>query len=473
MNAPIVRLFALVLVLFGLLVAFTSRWTVFEAQALRNQTANQPRQLLADERIRRGRIETVGGRAIAGNTRLEGERYQRRYPMGSLFAHPVGYSYTTQGRTGLERYYNDALTGRSSDLIGMFDALLGERGVGNDVRTTLSPEGQQAAMQALQGRRGSIVVLDVQTGAVRVMASTPTFDPNLVDDEGADDLNQAPGSPLLNRATQGLYPPGSAFKVVTAAAALDTGRYTPESTVDGSNGRPFSGVPLENFGQRDWGNVDLRTALTNSVNTAWAEVGVQLGRETMTEYMERFGFYEDPPLDYPDEQLVPSGVRTGRRGRLVRPTSGRVDLGRMAIGQGDLQVTPLQMASVAQTVANDGVRLEPYLVERIIDPDGRTITEADPEQAERVMSERAADALAGMMRDVVREGTGTSAALSGVQVAGKTGTAELDNEGLNQPWFIGFTPNVAIAVTVENVQGGQGGTVAAPLARQVLQAVSR
>jgi peptidoglycan glycosyltransferase len=193
----------------------------------------------------------------------------------------------------------------------------------------------------------------------------------------------------------------------------------------------------------------------------------------MSDYMERFGFYADPTLDYPDAQMVPSGVRKGAAGRLVRPQSERVDLGRMAIGQGDLQVSPLQMAMVAQAVGNRGLRLKPYLVAKVIDPDGRTVRETEPEEVERVMSQESADALTAMMKNVVREGTGTAAALEGVDVAGKTGTAEVNLSGLNQPWFIGFTPEVAIAATVERVQGGQGGTVAAPVAKRVLEALGQ
>jgi peptidoglycan glycosyltransferase len=239
--------------------------------------------------------------------------------------------------------------------------------------------------------------------------------------------------------------------------------------VSGENGKVISGVPLNNFGNADYGTVDLTFALTNSVNTVWAEVGEELGRDTMAEYMERFGFYEDPPLDYPDEQMIPSGAY-GDRNRLLSPGSDRIDVGRMAIGQDRLQVTPLQMATVAQTIGNGGVRMEPRLVEAIIDPDGRTIDEPLPEEAERVISGEAAAALAAMMRNVVREGTGTAAALEGVEVAGKTGTAE-QGDGTDNTWFIGFTDRVAVAVVVESVSGGSGGETAAPIARSVLQAL--
>jgi len=353
----------------------------------------------------------------------------------------------------------------------VLDSLLGERRVGDDVVTTLDPEAQQVARDQLGDRSGAVVAIDNDTGDVLVMAATPSFDPNAVDDpKEFARLNREDSAPLLNRATQGLYPPGSTMKVVTAAAALDSGRYTPDSTVNGRNGKEISGVPLNNFGNEDYGDITLTEALTNSVNTVWAEVGVEMGRKRMRDYMERFGFYSDPEIDLPGDELFPSGVY--KNGRLATPTNDAVDVGRMAIGQGDLLATPLQMAMVAQTVANGGVRLQPQLVRRIVDPDGRTLDEQETERAERVISTDAAEALGSMMKGVVREGTGTAAALSGIEVAGKTGTAELNIEQrINQPWFIGFTPDVSVAVTVERVQAGSGGTVAAPVAKAVLEAL--
>jgi peptidoglycan glycosyltransferase len=456
-NAPVVRLFALVVVLFGVLVAFTSRWTVFDAEALR-ENPNNRRLLFEEQLIKRGIIRASDGQVLAGNRSLPGERFERRYPSGGLFAHPIGYTSLERGRIGLEEYYNDPLTGRRNDAIGALERLLGPQKVGDDLRTTLSTRGQQAAYGGLGGRQGAVVALDVKSGAVRVMAATPTFDPS--DPANAD---------TFNRATQARLAPGSTMKVVTAAAALDSGRFTPNSTVDGSNGKVISGTPLDNFGGEDFGQVDLTTALTNSINTAWAGVAETLGKETMAEYMRKFGFFEDPPMDYPDEQMVPSG-EYGPRGRLLSPTSDQIDVGRMAIGQDKLEVTPLQMATVAQTVANGGMRMEPRLVEKVVDPDGRTIDEPLPEEAERVMSQESAEQLAGMMRNVVEQGTGTAAQLEGVDVSGKTGTAEV-GDGTDNLWFIGFTDRFAVAAMLERQTGGTGGGNAAPIAAQVLQAL--
>jgi penicillin-binding protein A len=410
MNTPIIRLFALVLILFAVLVAFTSRWTVFEAEALR-ENPNNRRVLFEEQRIKRGIIRAADGRVLAANRALSGDRYERRYPTGELFAHAVGFTSLDRGRIGLEEYYNDPLTGRRGDPIGALERLLGPRDVGDDLQTTLHPKAQETAYQQLGGRNGAVVALDVETGAVRVLAATPSFDPT--DPAKAE---------TFNRATQGRFPPGSTMKVVTAAAALDSGRYTPDSTVSGENGKVISGTPLNNFGGQDFGQITLAEALTNSVNTAWASVAEDLGKQTMADYMRKFGFYADPPMDYPDDQMVPSG-EYGPRGRVLSPTSDQIDVGRMAIGQDKLLVTPLQMATVAQTVANGGVRMQPRLVEKVLDPDGRTIDEPLPEEAERAISEENANALAGMMQSVVEQGTGTAAQLEGVDVSGKTGTS--------------------------------------------------
>ena len=457
MNAPIVRLYVVFLVMFFVLVAFSSRWAVFGAPALRDNPHNS-RVVLEEQRIKRGIIRADDGTVLAANRRLPQERWARRYPTGELFAQPVGFTSLDRGRTGLEEFYNDPLTGRRNDAIGALERLLGPQDVGDDLQTTLDPRAQETAYQALGGQNGAVVALDVKTGAVRVLAANPSFDPS-----------DPATAKTFNRATQGRFPPGSTMKVVTATAALDTGKFTPDSTIDGANDQVISGTPLQNFGGEDFGQITVAEALTNSVNTAWAKIGENLGRGTMAEYMKRYGFYEDPPMDYPDDQMLASG-EVGPNGRLLSPSSGRIDVGRMAIGQDKLLVTPLQMATVAQTVANGGLRMEPRLVAKIVDPDGRTIDEPLPEEAERVMSEKTAAELQGMMRNVVEQGTGTAARLEGVDVAGKTGTAEV-GDGTDDLWFIGFTGKVAVVAMLERQTGGTGGANAAPIAAQVLKAL--
>jgi peptidoglycan glycosyltransferase len=456
-NAPIIRLFGLFVLLFAVLIGFTSRWAVFGAPRLR-ANHNNARVVLEQQRIKRGVIRADDNTVLAGSTALSGGRYGRRYPTGTLFGHAVGFDSVQLGRSGLERQYNDELTGARNEFAGIVDSLTKKKQVGDDLDTTLDPKAQKIAYDALAGRKGAVVALDVKTGAVRVLAGNPQLDPD------------HPAQNQFDAATQGLYPPGSTFKTVTAAAALDTGRYQPSSVVSGRNGKIISGTPLNNFGGESFGDIDLTTALTHSVNTVWAEVGVKLGRATMADYMSRFGFQQKPPMDFPASQMSSSG--SYRKGKLISVKSRFVDVGRTAIGQALLLVTPLQMASVAQTIGNGGVRMEPRLVKQVVDPDGRPTETPLPKEAQRVMSTDAASKLTAMMKQVVKEGTGTAAALQGVEVAGKTGTAEVDIAGnVNDLWFIGFTPKAAVAAVLDHQHGGQGGTVAAPVAKRVLQAL--
>jgi len=457
MNAPIVRLYVVFIVMFLVLVAFSSRWAVFGATKLRDNPHNS-RVVLEEQRVKRGIIRGDDGRVLAGNRPLPGKRYERRYPTGKLFALPVGYDDVRFGRAGLEKHYNDDLVGREAELAGIVDSLVKKDPVGDDLRTWLDPKAQKVAYQALGDRTGAVVAMDVRTGAVRVLAGTPSFDPD----------NPGRGN-RFNLATQGLFPPGSTMKTVTATAAIDTGKYQPTTQVSGRNEKIISGTPLHNFGGEDFGDIDLTFALTHSVNTVYAEVGVKIGKATLAEYMSRFGFQADPPMDYPADQMQPSG--SYRKGRVISERSRFVDVGRTAIGQALLLVTPLQMATVAQTIGNGGVRMEPRLVRKVIDPDGRTVETPTPKVAERVMSRDTAAKVTAMMKQVVREGTGTAAALQGVELAGKTGTAEIDiANGINDLWFIGFTAKTAVAVVISR-ERGQGGTVAAPVAKQVLEAL--
>jgi penicillin-binding protein A len=479
MNRQIVQLFALTLVLFGVLIAFTSRWTVFEASSLEDNKLNR-RGLIEQQQVPRGLILARDGDTVLARSepRGQGKRqiYVRSYPEGETFGHPVGYSYITIGESGIERSRNDALTGDLNEFGTIFRELQSKAREGDDVVTTLDPEAQRLAMELLSGNEGSIVALEPATGRVRVAASSPGYDPNTVGDPAvyADLSTDREGTPLFNRAVQTNYQPGSTFKVVTAAAALDTGKVTPDSIVDGSSPQEISGVPLANSGNVSYGPITFTTALTNSVNTVFAKLGEQVGSRTLVEYMERFGFYADPQLDYPEDEMIASGVRNSA-GQLV---TGGFDVGRVAIGQGgeegQIQVTPLQMAEVAAAVANGGKLMRPRFTERIVGQDGRVDEEIDPAQQSQVMKPETADQLAQMMADVVNEGTGTAAALSDVQVAGKTGTAEVRNATLNQVWFIGFAPvenpRYAIAVTLEDQPiGTSGGANAAPLAAEVLQ----
>jgi penicillin-binding protein A len=467
-NKPIIRLFGVIVVLFALLIGWTSRWTVFDAKSLNNNALNV-RTLIDELKIKRGRIIADDGTILARSVPAEGATWGRAYPTGSLFAQPVGYSILSAGRaTGLERSRGPELRGIQTGLSAIFGPVGGSQRVGDDVYTSLDPKAQEVAREELGGRAGSVVALDPQTGAVKVMYAIPSYDDNHPD---------APCTQTgckFNRSTQASYPPGSTFKVVTATAAIDSGKYTPNSIVNGKSPITVSGVPLSNDNNQAFGPISLTTALTFSVNTVWAQVGESLGRATMTNYMKRFGFYFKPPLDYPPDEINASRVYSST-GRAYPPGSPNEDIGRIAIGQGGLLVTPLQMAMVASAVANHGTLMEPRLTDRVVDADGRTVETIKPTVQDQVMKPSTAAQVAQMMKKVVDEGTGTPAQLGGIPFAGKTGTASIGVAGSNltQPWFIGFAPiqdpKVAIAVTIEQTQGGFGGTVAAPIAKAVVQ----
>ncbi|MHB8657502.1 MAG: peptidoglycan D,D-transpeptidase FtsI family protein [Solirubrobacteraceae bacterium] len=466
MNGPILKLFGVVVILFTLLVVWTSRWTVFEARPLRNNPLNA-RTLIDELRIKRGRILADDGTVLARSLPAPDHTWTRTYPTGSLFSQAVGYSIAAEAQSaGLERSRGEELRGIQTGLSTIFGQVSSQR-VGDDVLTTLDPKAQRVALQGLGGQAGSVVALDPRTGAVKVMISLPGYDDNHPNIQGAN-------VSTFNRATQAGYPPGSTFKIVTATAAIDSGMYTPSSVLNGDSPKPISGVPLANDNNQSFGNIDLTTALTYSVNTVWAQVAEHVGIPTMTNYMQRFGFYARPPLDYPPDELNVSRPYASS-GRAYPPGSPNEDIGRIAIGQGGLRVTPLQMAMVTAAVANGGRLMVPHLTDRVVDPDGRTVVSINPSVMSQVMKPTTAAEVTQMMLKVVEEGTGQPAQLGAISVAGKTGTASIGLPGSNltEPWFIGFAPvqnpKVAVAVTVERTQGGFGATVAAPIARSVIQ----
>jgi peptidoglycan glycosyltransferase len=484
-NTPIRRIYVLILLLFGLLVYFTSKWAVFDSDELQAKTENR-RPLIESQQIPRGSITTSDGVLIAESRPQGGGThpvYIRDYPEEdpSAFGNPVGYSFVDVGQTGIERSENNLLTGQKNEFASIIDELQNQEPEGADLTITIDAQAQRLAVSLLQqaiastpgsNGAGSVVALDPSTGAVRVMASIPGFDPNAAASESTFKPIQGDESaPLLNRPTQNTYQPGSTMKVVTAAAALDSGEFTPDSILSGRSPQEIGGVELSNAGGEQFGDIDMDTALTHSVNTYFAQVGEQLGNDTMFEYMDRFGFNKDPELDYPDGQMRPSGVYD-ENDKLLSANDA-IDIGRVAIGQERLLVTPLQMAEVAATIANDGKLMKPTFLEKATDPDGRTIDELDPSEQDQVVSADTANEVTTMMTHVTEEGTAAGLTVQGASFAGKTGTAEIDIEqGTNRPWFIGFAPaddpQIAVAVMLETCTGCFGGEVAGPIATQIM-----
>jgi peptidoglycan glycosyltransferase len=483
-NRQIVKLFAFTVVLFAVLVGFTSYWSVFDAEALKDKEANK-RPLLEQQQIRRGRILTSDGVVIARSVpkgRGDALRYVRRYPEGELYGHPIGYSFVRQGNSEFEKYHDDTLVGNESEFKSIFDELRGEKQEGNDIVTNIDSDAQLTALEGLRAVPGfgAVVAIEPATGRVRVLASNPPYDPNRVPYEltklNTNDLE----APLVDRGTQSRYPPGSTFKVVTAAAALDSGVITPETPIDAPGSLDVQGIPLENDFGTSYSGLTLDSALTNSVNTWFAQVGEKVGQDTLFEYMDKFGFNTTPALDLPSEQLGVSGIVELSTGDVLG-RSDPIDIARVAIGQERLLATPLQMAEVAAAVANGGKLMKPQIWNRVVDPDGRGIERMDPSEYSQPISSETAAELTTAMEGVVSGGTGTNAAISGVPVAGKTGTAETPGsktcgggEDENQAWFIGFAPadepKIAIAASVECTERF-GNDAAAPIFREVAETI--
>ena len=478
MNGPIRRVAAgIFLCLSALLVAVTW-YQVVRAESLREDRRN-PRPALFERGKERGLIVTVDGTVLARSIEDPDDprSFVREYPEGEAFAHLVGYSSFLIEDSGLEAAYASELRSRRdltiSDLVA---ALLGSDLRPKSIEVTADPELQRAALAALGANRGAIVALDPATGAVLASVSNPSFDPGVLlgDDAAAqwDQLLTAEGEPVRDRATQELYAPGSTFKTVVAAAALDTGVATPGTTFDdpAEFQLPGSNATISNASREpcnDGQEATLLQAVVRSCNTIFAQLAVQLGAVDIGISAEALGFNQD--IGY--EWDVPEA--TWNTSELAQDPAA---LGQSGIGERDVRATPLHMAMVAATIANDGVAVSPFAVRRIFDADGGTDEETEVTELGRAMTSDTATTLTQMMERVVTEGTGRRAAVPGVRVAGKTGTATGTGEFPN-PWFIGFAPledpSIAIAVFIEGTavsgESASGGSSAAPIASELIQ----
>jgi peptidoglycan glycosyltransferase len=490
LNKQISQLGVAALVLLAALIVGVTYWQTWANAGLSARQDNDIK-LVASFTIKRGKIYAADGHTVlATNVRknVGGQTlYFRRYPTGPLFANVVGYSTQSRNRSGLEQSYNDFLTGSNANLDTVFrstlDRLKGSTVTGNNIVLTIRPGLQAIARRALQGKCGAVVALEPSTGRVLAMVTNPTYNPNLIEKhfKAATRTTLPCGATLLNRATAGKYAPGSTFKMVTAAAALDTGRFSPDSPFYDPGYCIEYGKQVRNAGNPEapetFGHVNLSTGFEHSINSVFCNVGKTLGAGTVLQYADRFGFYKTPPLETPENERLPSGLYD--HGKLFVPTNPatQVDPGRLAFGQERLQVTPLQMAMVGAAIANHGVLMKPQVIERILSPGGNTVTHLKPERLGTPIKRQTADELTQMMELVVQGGTGTAAQIPGVRVAGKTGTAETGRGNINTTWFVSFAPadapKIVVAVVVENQAGGFGGTVAAPIAKQLMEAALR
>jgi len=480
-NRQIIKLFGFIVILFAVLVGFTAWWSVFDAKALKEQEVNK-RPLFEQQQIPRGRILAADGSVIAKSVpkgRGTGKRYVRHYPLGKLFGHPIGYSFMEYGQSQFEKYHNAELTGEESEFGQILDQLTGQKQEGEQIVTSLDVKAQEVALADLESAGyGAVVAIEPSTGAIKVAASNASYNPNQIPEKLTKWSTEEIATPLFNRATQGQFPPGSTFKVVTAAAGLEAGVITPETTINAPGSIIDEGHELANDFNEAWGEISLDTALTNSVNTWFAQLGQKVGQGELFATMEKFGFGSLPPIDLPESEIKASGVFEG--GELLT-RHDPVDLARVAIGQERLLETPLQNAMVAAAVANHGKLMKPQIWKRVVNVDGSVTKRMKPSVYSEPITAKTAEELTTAMEGVVVEGTGTNAAIPGVPVAGKTGTAETPSnkecgggENENQAWFMGFAPadhpKIAIAATVSCTEQF-GGDIAAPIFRDVAEAI--
>jgi peptidoglycan glycosyltransferase len=493
MNRQISRLSLVGLLLLASLIVATSYWQAWAAPGLAAKQDNAIERVAQFE-IRRGLIYASDGKTLlaARVARKRGGQtlYLRHYPTNGFASQTLGYSTQGRSRSGIERQENAYLTASNANLGTIWDKLTdrlkGATVTGNNLILNLKVGPQRIAESALRGKCGAAVVVNPKTGAVYVMASSPSYNPNFVEsDKGFSNILKAPSacpgssSALLNRATQGLYSPGSTFKTVTAAAALDDGVYTTASRFDDPGYCTEYGQRISNALNPDqtaerYGNVSFLEAYQHSINAVFCNIGKALGPKRLLDKAKDFGFYAKPPLELPENEKSPSGLYNFRLHRTY-DDPGLVDPGRLAFGQEHLLVTPLQMALVAAGVANGGTIMAPHLLKQVRAPSGSLVTRVRPQVWKHAMKPQTAAILNQFMQAVVTGGTGTAAQIPGIKVAGKTGTAETGKAHVYTAWFIFFAPadnpRVAGAVVLENQTNGFGGSVAAPIAKQLMQAI--
>ncbi len=479
MNQAVRRLTWVLLGLLGVLVVNLQVITLVQGDTLADQPTNT-RQLVERFASQRGPI-VLGDEAAARSVRTDDDDrlvFQRTYQFETRAAHVLGWDSVDVGRAGIEESYNEALSATDSGLLAEeLASLLGQRSASGDtVRLTLDPEVQAVAERALGDLTGAVVALDPRTGEVLAHASRPGFDPNPLasHDRAAalaawDELRTDPNRPLLDRATRELYPPGSVFKLVVAAAALEDGIPPDTAFPDEAEFQASVGQPIRNFSRSvcaDGSTISFARALEVSCNTVFARLGVQLGQDVIRAQAQAFGFDRNIPYDLPvAESAFPKEV-------------DEAQLAQSSIGQFDVRTTVLQMAMVTAAIANDGQLQIPHVVRDVRDGSGRLI--AGPNAGRwsegrfgpEAISARTASLLQDMMVGVVEDGTGGRAAIPGVRVGGKTGTAQDPSDETATAWFTGFAEDqVAVAVVVPDAGGEGGGAVAAPIARAVMEAV--
>lgn len=454
-------------VLFAALIANLTYLQVIQAGTVQGMPSNN-HTIAKSAYVQRGAIITSDGVTLAESLRQEDGTYLRSYPQGSLAAHTVGYISTRYGSAGIESTMNDTLTGNHnySDWKSALYSLAGVKKPGNTVALTIHSQMQRAAESALEGYTGAVVVLDPSTGAVLAKASAPTYSYEQLDDIMG---SGGSGSQLLDRTTQALYSPGSTFKAVTLSAALDTGTTTLDTAYDAEPSLTIGGAEVSNYGYNDYGTPTLQEAFALSSNTVFGQVGVQVGPSGLVRYADAFGYGANVGQDFNTRASLMPDPSEMTEWETAWAACGQ-PVGQHASPAGP-QVTVMQNAMVAQAVANGGVVMNPYVIDHVLSPEGAAISTTQPKSLGQAISAGTASQVKEAMLGVVDHGTGTRAKIRGVQVAGKTGTAQIEDGKINS-FFIGFAPyddpTLVISVVIEGENGADVEGYAAGVAGQVL-----
>lgn len=470
-SSNIKKVLMVFLIFFIAIISYITYFEIIVGPKIVNNAYNRRLWVKRNE-VLRGTIYDRNGNPLTKSQRVDQETQKREYTGGDIFAHVLGYVDIKYGITGLERKYDEQLM--DTDIQDNIKSFIKNKGkteekIGNSLKTTLDVEVQRKAYDLLGDNRGAVVALNPKTGEILAMVSKPSFNPNNLQ-EIWKTINEDKQRPLINRASAGLYPPGSTFKTVTAISALENMPSVKNRTFD-DNGSLFisNDYSLHNFSGEVLGNLTFQQAYTHSSNVVFGTLGLELGNDKLKATAEKFYFNKEIPADgIPVEPSKFPILKKNEKGSIAQS----------AIGQSSDLASPLQMAEITSTIANDGVMMKPHLVNEILTSKGQSVKAIEPEALGQIISASTAKTMKDFMRSVVNEGTGVNASIEGVEVCGKTGTADHQEEGKDAPphsWFIGFAPydnpQVAVAVIVEN--GGQGGKAAASIASEVMRTALR
>ena len=455
LNKRLVFVMVFFVFLFMFVALYLVYFQLFKAKSLADNSHNR-RLWLNEDLVKRGSIYDRNENVLAYSQKDGSGKQVRIYNYPQASAPVTGYSSTTYGKTGIEKSYNKELLAISGENFSNFRKMVVKNDTGNDLHLSLDQNIQNIVYNYLSAYKGSCVIMNPSTGQILAMVSTPSFNPNTLDDDW-NNLIQTTDGRLVNRATLGLYRPGSAFKIITAASILENDI---DTFYKDEGSEIVQGYEIKNYNDQIFGNLDLRSAFINSANTYFANKAVNLGKDKLAKTSEKFVFNKDYDFDLDKSNSV-----------IPFKDLNEADLAMTGFGYGKTQITPLHMAMVTSAIANDGVMMRPRLVDKITNKEKEVIFEADNEILSKATSEKTANAIRDMMAEVVNSGTGTSAYLNWVQLAGKTGTAD-KADGKVDAWFVGFAPayepKIAFALVVEDSQG-TGGEVAAPLARNIVR----